>query len=99
VINQDAQHARQFHDSQHDPLLAEIDTLELELELSRVAEATGNGHARISARADYLRAQAAHQRAVTAWSVASGPHQLNAARDALDECRSALEATRTSPRH
>ena len=79
--------------SPKEDLLRAIDLLARELR--DAATATGSGQVPISARADYLRAQAAHSRAMTAWTVASGQQQqLGAVRDAVAECRRALEATR-----
>jgi hypothetical protein len=83
---------RRFNASSDEDLLEDIDALALEL--TEAAEATGSGHVPISARADFLCAQAAHQRAVVIWTAASAQHQLGAVRDALEQCREALDSMR-----
>jgi hypothetical protein len=94
-MNPDAHKGRRFESTQpHTPreeLLDEIDALAIEL--TAAGEATASGHVPIAARADYLRAQAAHRRAVINWAIAR-EEQLSAVRDALEECRGALESTR-----
>ena len=74
----------------YEDLLDVINTLATEL--ATAAETTGSGHAPIAARADYLRAQAAHDDAVATWTAGSAQHQVAAVRDALGQCRAALEA-------
>jgi hypothetical protein len=77
-----------------DHLLAEIHALDLELR--EASEATAAGHVPIAARADFLRAQDAHRRAAIAWSAARGRDELRAVSEALRQCRTALESTRTT---
>ena len=79
--------------AQHDCLPDEIEGLALEL--VEVAQAIASDYVPIAARADYLHAQDAHRRAVAAWALTNGQHhQLEAVRDALAECRGALDSTR-----
>lgn len=59
--------------------------------LADTAEATRSGHAPIAARAYYLRAQAAHDVAVENWGASDAQH-IATVRDALGQCRAALEA-------
>ena len=66
----------------------------LAAELAHAAEATRSGHVPIAARADYLRAQAAHDVAAAAWTAANAQHQVAAVHDALGQCRAALEGAR-----
>jgi hypothetical protein len=95
-MNPDANKGRRFEPPQPRPpredLLDEIDALAPEL--TAAAEATGSGGVPIAARADYLRAQAAYRGAVIAWATAREADQFSAVRDALEQCRSALESTR-----
>ena len=63
----------------------------LAAELADTAEATRSGHAPIAARACYLRAQAAHDVAVASWAASDAQH-IATVRDALGQCRAALEA-------
>jgi hypothetical protein len=74
--------------SPRDRILAEIDALAVELR--EAGEATVGGRVPIAARADVLRAQDAHRRAVVAW----GAHELDAAKDALRQSRGALDSAR-----
>lgn len=91
-MSSEAPITRRFGASPNEDLLDEIDSLGLEL--NEAAEATGSGRVPISARADFLRAQAAHQRAVVIWTAASAEHQLTAVREALELCRDALASMR-----
>lgn len=91
-MSQDVSRTRRFDASPNEDLLDEIDTIALEL--NDAATATGSGRVPIAARADFLRAKAAHQRAVVIWTAASTQHQLIEVREALDQCRDALRRTR-----
>ncbi len=66
----------------------------LAAELASAAEATRSGHVPIAARACYLRAQAAHDMAVASWAASEREHQIATVRDALGQCRAALDAAR-----
>jgi hypothetical protein len=44
----------------------------------------------IAARADYLRAQAAHRRALATWSWSGDEHQIDVVHGALERARSVL---------
>ena len=87
---------RPRHGSLRAHLVAEIDALALELDEAR--DATSTGHAPISARADYLRAQDAHRRAQLALADAHTRAELTVVSDALRDCRTALGATRATLR-
>jgi hypothetical protein len=78
--------------SLRDHLLAEIEALAIELR--EAADATASGDVPIAARADYLRAQDAHRRAVIAWTTARGREQHRAIAETLRQCRTALESSR-----
>ncbi|MEO8688375.1 MAG: hypothetical protein ABI611_09155 [Solirubrobacteraceae bacterium] len=91
-MSSDAPSTRRFAPSPKEDLVHEIDRLGVELD--QAAGATGSGRVPISARADFLRAQAAHQRAVVIWTAAGAEHQLTAAREALELCRDALGSMR-----
>jgi hypothetical protein len=73
-------------------LLDQID--ELALELRAAGEATSGGCVPLAARADYLRAEDAHRRAVLAYAGAWGSAELTRVADALTQCRAALDASR-----
>ena len=66
----------------------------LAAELADADEATQSGHVPITARACYLRAQAAHDVAVASWSGSGAKDKTATVRDALGQCRAALEAAR-----
>ena len=76
----------------YDDLRDVIDALAAEL--AEAAEATQSGHVPIAARAYYLRAQDAHAAAVASWTASESEHETAAVRDALGQCRAALEAAR-----
>ena len=78
--------------SLRDHLLAEIEALAIELR--EAADATARANVPIAARADYLRAQNAHRRAVIAWTTARGRDEHRAIAETLRQCRTALEASR-----
>jgi hypothetical protein len=78
--------------SLRDHLLAEIEALAIELR--EAADATARGNVPIAARAEYLRAQDAHRRAVIAWTSARGRDEHRAIAETLRQCRNALESAR-----
>jgi hypothetical protein len=88
--------ARPHIESLRDHLLAEIDALAFELD--EASSLTSLGSAPLAARADYLRARDAHNRAAIAWMAATERHQLTAVSDALRQCRTALESSRATLR-
>ena len=75
-----------------DRLLEEIDALAIELR--EAGETTAAGRVPIAARADVLRAQDAHRRAVIALAAAGSAGELDAVGDALRESRRALDSAR-----
>jgi hypothetical protein len=84
--------SRRAREQLRNHLLDQID--ELALELRAAAQATSRGHVPLAARADYLRAEDAHRRAVLTYAGAWGAAELTAVADALGQCRAALDASR-----
>jgi hypothetical protein len=96
AISQDLLHRRRFQRRAQEDLLETFDALALRL--SDAAELTASGRVPMSARIEYLRAEAAHLRALTGWAAASGEEQFDVVHEALAQCRSALDASRAKLR-
>jgi hypothetical protein len=96
ATSQDLLRRRRFQRRAQEDLLETFDTLALQL--SETGELTSSGRVPISARTEYLRAEAAHLSALATWAAAGGEEQFEVVREALEQCRSALDASRAKLR-
>jgi hypothetical protein len=96
ATSQDLLRRRRFQRRAQADLLETFDTLARQL--SEACELTSSGRVPISARAEYLRAEAAHLSALATWAAAGGEEQFDVVRDALAQCRRALDASRAKLR-
>jgi hypothetical protein len=96
ATSQELLRRRRFQRRAQEDLLETFDTLALQL--SETGELTSSGRVPISARAEYLRAEAAHLSALATWASAGGEEQFEVVREALEQCRRALDASRAKLR-
>jgi hypothetical protein len=96
ATSQELLRRRRFQRRAQEDLLETFDALALQL--SETGELTSSGRVPISARAEYLRAEAAHLSALATWASAGGEKQFEVVREALEQCRSALDASRAKLR-
>ena len=96
ATSQDLLRRRRFQRRAQEDLLETFDTLALEL--AETGEPTRPGACRSRRRAEYLRAEAAHLSALATWAGAGGEEQFEVVREALEQCRRALDASRAKLR-